>query len=893
MRSRAARPLTHTFVCFTAKKPEADVADLLTMTTRATVGPDACSMPSHTPQLRRSIRGDEMKRARLAFDAVVRHSGLIDPLATPVPVATPSTSTEHNPFAATFGTFSTGVSEQPTTPSPGVIMRTSSVTDGTALSSSSSAIGGGGDRRSRALNLMAEIERMQTELQQYASRAAEDSTRIKELEEALAAKDTVLMKSAVDGLDPDETITTIPDRLLEQELTELQDEVDEYQALLRDSMAEIVALRAQLERSKQAHQYLQDAMADYEEESKAQAEEIKILQATRVENERRSSTSHKQAVDSQRDVRQLESSLKIAQASLTEARNELHQLRKDRTDSKLQIEELRTLKLDADQRNEQLLGDMDRLGQEEDKLRTNYLQLQSKWQDRELEIEKSIASLQRENFQLRQGLAVSAVNTVDEAGKLQSQISTDSSADVQDLTRIIQLARNMLIEDLRSSASSVQITTLPLVDLVKLYQRQVRVGIMAMHENFDVELNMLRADKLDLKEALENQIHQWESSHAQLQAQLNDRNALLERVMRHIMGQMSSSTVENADSAIAGMVADYEQLCGGVSFESKVLHDMDADLDAAFDKVSSLEKQIVQLRAAKHRAESDAQSKASELEQLARILREKTDLLTSTMAQQKKHVTARYDDELQVTPFEVAVKERMTHEHQRTLDALLEGERLAARVRELEAQLASLNNHADQARYNPAPEPHVPSRRRNRESAFIPSNSSLADELAQIAGGDSLKVIGRIEDRDMIANLTAQLKEKSDELDELRRALIGSHADLEAAGSAGLSLIDMIARLKDNHQADVNTLQSQLDALNRQLQDLITWKPSDNSTAVDGYDGDGDVLKALKNKLTRAYAREKELLAILDEYDRERKARTEVVQKMQNRVRHVMLIHVI
>ena len=235
----------------------------------------------------------------------------------------------------------------------------------------------------------------------------------------------------------------------------------------------------------------------------------------------------------------------------------------------------------------------------------------------------------------------------------------------------------------------------------------------------------------------------------------------------------------------------------------------------------------------------------------------------------------------------------MTHEHQRTLDALLEGERLAARVRELEAQLAILNNHADQARYNPAPEPHVQSRRRNRESAFIPSNSSLADELAQIAGGDSLKVIGRIEDRDMIANLTAQLKEKSDELDELRRALMDCHIDLEAAGSAGLSLIDMIARLKDNHQADVNTLQSQLDALNRQLQDLITWKPSDNSTAVDGYDGDGDVLKALKNKLTRAYAREKELLAILDEYDRERKARTEVVQKMQNRVRHVMLIHVI
>ena len=652
-------------------------------------------------------------------------------------------------------------------------------------------------------------------------------------------------------------------------------ETEQLRKTLATTAAELEAVRGQLAQTRQTKQFLEDALLGFEDESREQFERISALQLSAQDFDHRLGEKQAQIGTLEHQASQLATSLENARNGLNETKNELQVLRRERDEWRVVIEDFKKQKTDAVQHRDDALAEAERLNLWLENITKSFEALQTSSAAREQHLVAKAVDLQAE-------LAVTKEKLKEGNQAIELELSA-SKSELHDQRQEMIQAKRELKEAQRTAADSqnaVDMLALQLQGEIALKQGQLDsvalagLSLTELIENLRGEharqlADLQRSadgDRQQLSLALVAKQHE----HDETLGQLAERNALLTRVMDYIKDEdqrRSTSTQPNGDAA--ALVAQIDLATRSYDDRAQILEQLDQEAGALAGDVAFWRQRFHEQRLAKEALESRLQLKSSELEQLSNQQQGTPRAAAATLFSPRARVTESQTSEV----FDASTVSGVATPSKSGVSAQ------DIEIANLKRELMLLNRQMEESRKQ-----HMQAlrdlgdERRQHEghthaSVTAEPGMSLADELAFDTERSQREELARL--RTDNERLSRELGACQAEMQGIRQELVNADLNLRLAAEAGLSLTQLINRMRDLHRDEVAKLQERLDAailderaLRFKLMELLSWQP--NAAALEENYDHSDIIASLKHRLQEALRRQIELEAILAEYSGQR-----------------------
>eukprot|EP00053_Salpingoeca_punica_P015896 m.147420 g.147420 ORF g.147420 m.147420 type:complete len:1599 (+) comp16828_c0_seq3:141-4937(+) len=790
----------------------------------------------------------------------------------------------------------------------------------------------------RRLEMSTEFER-----QNFEDRMSEVTHRLDTTTRELDAANeqlTAVREMLLGGVSSSELLPEALDISQLREAYELQQqEIEQYEGLLAESLSQVETLRSQLSRSSNTQHYLDGTLADFEEENKQLNEQLAKLKDKYADSFRATDNMQKELHVATTRMVELETQLETRTNLLNQTKADLETTAAALSETKSLLEEARTTRAAVQQHNEELAQKVDEVAAEKRKLQENLTtvcrEVEQREQDMREEVTRFKQQAQTATEQLDAMIKTSELEI--EAARLGAQ---DQHHELSDLTQELQLSRmenqqiqenlNNALQALKSQLAeshsnmeSAALAGLGLTEMVDALRHEKERALRDLQQSIDAQL-AAKAQELAAKDgelaALQAAKDQAEASlRASLQDvqhELDGRNQMLTGVMEYLQGLEAAAGGAKSGAAGTGEEGD-ESGFGDLrtrleraASDRRALERSLADLEGELTRTGAASKTLQQERQALldrlQQADARIASQSRDLDAANAGLASKTEMLTKVMEflkangitfdgaglGDKNRDLDGLEDEAHAGAGSGGRGEAGLAQLAEHLEAIRrQREELEAQVAAQTAELAALNKtHREALQSLQDQQDELQGRGRELEEAQR-RNGSLDEALRKAELEREHLTQSLSELRGQHASLQAELASMTEErdrlqgdMDALRRELEAVSGDMRAAAQAGLSLTELLAQVKADYEARIADLQAQIVDLQQEvekyrqgLQQLMDFLPKDK-------DGNGemnmDLLEELRQRLQRALQHNAELEKALSALDHDGAASAKAVEDL-------------
>ena len=662
-----------------------------------------------------------------------------------------------------------------------------------------------------------------------------------------------------------------------------KEENDELRGMLEDALLQVDSLGSRLKSHKEAQEFLEQNLADLEDENQRLQDQVSSTHA-----------SQRSVTTRESHIRELRAEVEEMQGKAEASQAHLEQLQQEADSSKAALE-------DAQQQLTEALNARHAVDEEVDALK-------QKLQDKEEELTRVRANLAEASDEAARARAEcetaqtqsTQARALAEQHAAQAQRAADSEVQAA-LTSAEEYEREVRqlkveLKDSRDTCEKQQYEMESILTTVRkeLVESQGNAETAALAGLSLKELvDQLKDDKLRATGERDEAVQRL----AEVEQRLEEREALLTQVMEHLQsvgGGQGEGEGADAD-ALNSLSHRLERAKQEHDDMQSMMTQMEEEADKLQQQVKDLEGERKDLCRSKQELDDALTETKHDLETVTAKLEEREAMLAKVMAFLKSARDG--DDTDEGSDGAEGEGSGDAGFSAKGLDALVEQLQAAERERE---RLRRAKAEADAQLKTSASELATAKQALQDEED---ARAAAAEQLAQAERrADALEGrVGELEAsqasleaklKDAEARetaLAAELKAKSDELDAIRAELEGANANMRAAAEAGLSLTEMLNKLKEEHAARVAELEAELQQLRdkvaeyerilRGVKDMLEQQKDGDQG--DGVVVDGDVIAQLKRRLELGEAEREELERTLTEMETELASKNAEIERLK------------
>eukprot|EP00039_Didymoeca_costata_P006102 m.87509 g.87509 ORF g.87509 m.87509 type:complete len:1363 (-) comp13112_c0_seq1:1188-5276(-) len=659
-----------------------------------------------------------------------------------------------------------------------------------------------------------------------------------------------------------------------------QEEIEYHEYLYKTTCAELENAQEEIRRMHTKLASTSDSkqtMNEYETAYQEQSDELQQLKAQFMETSKDLTKYQRKSEVSTSRATELEKNLDRTQKELVEAQRELEATKK-------QLTGVQDLATDAKKRA-QITGD------QVEELHTKIDNLEDAKEHAEKELEQVLVEAKQHEQELLQEIEMHESSAATRNMEL-DQLQDKMAAEVEALHIEIDESR-VEIRQAKLEATQAKEETAKVEEQLNAAITNMKEELLASSQKMEgaavvglglTELiDTLKNEHAERVAELEKQAEDLGAERDHALAQFEERNKMLTDVMEFLKKQNTSAGGDEGDDLEEGLQGLLDRSAREKEELEATLQEYEDEANRLTTEVSALTKQRLDLQEANRKLTKELETCSSERDSLQENLDEKTEMLTKVMNFVKDQGGKGFmdddyedEDEQNTSPLERLTNQltSLTEERQRLLET----------VRARDAEIARLKTLLSQR------ETQI-----QEQSDEIEGLNARVEELAQSTQlAEDLSVMLR-EGEDKRKKLLSErdtLQEERDamaaELQEIREQLATMSENLQTAAQGGLSLMDMINKLKSDHETEVNKLEARIEDLERELEDyktrlagLLDFLPPG---AEDSESDVGDALEILKRRLEQAQRDKQSLEDTLAEYEHDQALANAEIKKLREQI---------
>lgn len=644
-----------------------------------------------------------------------------------------------------------------------------------------------------------------------------------------------------------------------------QEELEHYDFLLTDAKAELQDLKGQVTKASESKAFLNGTLGDYEKAYQAQADELSRLEVNQTESARTEMTLQRQVEVAVLQVKDLEKTLEVSKASQKEAKAEASNAKLKLVEGTKQIKGLQEIARRCAEAEDELLAKIESSTEAKEiamaELEAYAEEAELDKQEMQQEIEMHIAASESHQLEIEELKDTTAAELeqltmqVDNNAVDLRQARADKELAVNEKLQVesdMQVVLSGLKEQLAASNSDLEGAAMAGLSITEVMAQ--------LRDDHAQELARLAEERGNLASERDFAVKNFE-----------ERNKMLTDVMKFMQTSGGPSSGEDGGFGegddLATMQERAKKYREGLE---ENLAEYEEENSRLTSELAGVSKRASELETNNRKLARDLEVSNEQNDTMSKALAEKTDMLEQVMSFVQKNQKKKgeggggsdYEDDGEggnqmKDPFEAlgAELETLTMEREELLDMVAEMEQ--------ELQASRAQHEEDQVLIQEA--------RDEIESL----ESRLANMMEKAASDDVLKELlsdGEKKRKTLQSDYDKMRAERDAlkaERDTLSTELAQIRAQLDGAAAGGLSLLELLEKLKGEQAAElaklnarVEELESELAQHKQRLEALLDFLPPGEG---DG-DGDaGDAIEQLASRLKRALADKAALEAMLEE----------------------------
>lgn len=662
-------------------------------------------------------------------------------------------------------------------------------------------------------------------------------------------------------------------------------ENEELQGMLQDSLEQVETFRGKVTAYKDAQEFLEASLAELEDENQRLQEQVS---ATHV-SERTMNTRDTHIRELQTEVEEMTTKAEANEAAVSRLQQDLGASRQANEELQQQLSEALSTRQIVDKKVDEFKIKLDKQTSMISELHHTISQMEvqaREWQrerDDAIQAQTTLKAEVEEKTRHAHQAAVSEVQAALTSAetqerevkklKLELRDAQDNAEKMQfQLESVISSVRKDLVET-QGDSKAAALAGLSLTELV---------------EQLKKEKTRCIEECTRIKKELE-----------ETEGKLNEREELLTRVMDHLqsMGAETDTTSDN-NNALENISLQLKRFKDERDHLLEFTTQLEDEIDSFQTKYHALELERSKLLADNANLESLLSKLQDEFDMVSQKLDERNDMLSKAMKYIQGLEARDEDDGTDMSQMEQSPKKSISLDDMEALFQKLEElrqvhEGLQKRTEDSELALMKANNEI--AKSNQALQDEIDTREaqyKMLEEAQL-RVTCLQDQIDALEQSQSQLQSELEASKAHATELDNLLKDKEAELAQIRSELESVDANMRAAAEAGLSLTQMLAKLREDHAAKVAELEEELTALKakvaeyerilRGVKDMLEQENESDEHPHEQNDEESmkGLIARLKKRLEMSDASEKELERLLQEMEREIDEQKKIVSQQQ------------